>query len=110
MKRLVIDYNKWGQSALLNLEGKMCCLGFACKKLGASENQMFGRALPRHIGMMRKVRRAFGLTNVRQEDAARFNDNFHDGFDAKKSLATLRKTFRDAGTILVIRNLPEEFK
>lgn len=48
---LTIDRKRWarggkkGEAALLNDEGNMCCLGFACKKLGVSEEQLAQRSM-----------------------------------------------------------------
>jgi hypothetical protein len=64
MKTLVIDCQKWarktvgvekGESLLLNSQGNMCCLGFACKQLcelddscidGKGEPNEISRKLP----------------------------------------------------------------
>lgn len=49
---LTINRKRWarggknGDAALLNTEGNMCCLGFACKKLGFSVNEINGIGAP----------------------------------------------------------------
>lgn len=46
LKELRIDRRRWvrghigGRSALLNEEGNMCCLGFACRKEGIPEKDL----------------------------------------------------------------------
>ena len=52
-KKLIIDRSKWrtgthgyGPTKLLNDEGYMCCLGFACKVEGLENNQICGTARP----------------------------------------------------------------
>lgn len=42
-----VDYSQhFGLSALLNDQGNMCCLGFVCKALGLSDEQIVDRAYP----------------------------------------------------------------
>ena len=48
LTKLVIDRSKWGAGGLLNDDGKMCCLGFASKACGASEDEIGGLAFPPH--------------------------------------------------------------
>ena len=60
MKKLIIDRSKWrtgggcnsknetgdGATKLLNKEGYMCCLGFACIQSGVPEDKMLDRGTP----------------------------------------------------------------
>lgn len=52
---LTIDRKRWarggknGEAALLNTDGNMCCLGFACKKLGVSEEQLLNKSMPESV-------------------------------------------------------------
>lgn len=60
MKEFTVKRSKWarkddeiesmGNSALLNYEGNMCCLGFACKEMGVQENILNGAACPDEVG------------------------------------------------------------
>lgn len=50
MMELTIERSRWlrgkqSQSGLL-VDGKMCCLGFLCKKLGATDESMEGISMP----------------------------------------------------------------
>jgi hypothetical protein len=47
IKKLIIDRARWGQSALLNKDGTMCCLGFLSKACGVHDEVMLGVAFPR---------------------------------------------------------------
>lgn len=46
LKKLIIDRNTWarggqnGSAALLNKEGNMCCLGFACERQGIPKAEL----------------------------------------------------------------------
>lgn len=52
MIKLRIDRKRWargginGDAALLNDDQAMCCLGFACRKLGVPEKAMFNIGTP----------------------------------------------------------------
>lgn len=53
MKTLVLDNETWCRgtsgeetSALLNINGKMCCLGFLAKQCGASDEQIYDKLMP----------------------------------------------------------------
>jgi len=52
MQIVKIDRAKWargrmgGKSALLNSENNMCCLGFACLELGATQHDIFNKSMP----------------------------------------------------------------
>lgn len=55
---LIIDRAKWrtggnstirtgeGSTALLNLDGFMCCLGFRCHQMGIPKKELLGRGVP----------------------------------------------------------------
>jgi hypothetical protein len=47
IKELIIDRARWGQSALLNKDGTMCCLGFLSKACGVHDEVMLDVAFPR---------------------------------------------------------------
>ena len=40
--------DKYGYTALLNQEGMMCCLGFACKAAGVPKDRLIDRSNPEH--------------------------------------------------------------
>lgn len=47
-----VEYREhFGPTALLNEEGNMCCLGFVCKAMGISDEQMADRAYPQSTGL-----------------------------------------------------------
>jgi hypothetical protein len=50
MDTLIIDRSKWlrgtGAGALLNGGGKMCCLGFECKRLGLEDDVILDIDMP----------------------------------------------------------------
>lgn len=58
MEKLIIDRTKWrtgsygetatgkGDTALLNKEGFMCCLGFECLRRGLNEDEILGQPEP----------------------------------------------------------------
>lgn len=69
---LVIDRTKWrrggskrdftdGETALLNNQGMMCCLGSACIASGLSRGQILGEPEPWSVGNLLKHRDKFGL-------------------------------------------------
>lgn len=51
--KLVIERKRWlrghSDGVLLNTEGKMCCLGFACDALGAEPDAMLGAGTPEDL-------------------------------------------------------------
>ena len=64
MLEVIIDRSKWnrgipkvkyrqhfGGSALLNEQGNMCCLGFVCKALGLSDEQIANREYPQSTSL-----------------------------------------------------------
>lgn len=50
LETLVIDRTKWARGfkagSLLDLSGKMCCLGFYAKACGNTDDQIIGRGMP----------------------------------------------------------------
>lgn len=82
MTRVEISRAKWlrgtGDGRLLNSEGKMCCLGFACLAFGATEKEIGLYRMPRHVSAqipdwMRQ--RYAGQTPCDVELAANINDS-----------------------------------
>jgi hypothetical protein len=75
---LQIDRERWGTEALLNNNGTMCCLGFACKKLGVSAKEMLNQSMPAALeGRGRsKVRMLLrnGVDKATASKAAEIND------------------------------------
>lgn len=61
MKTFPIPRSKWargginGQSALLNYDGNMCCLGWFAKANGATDEQMEGVSSPCYFPMSKSV-------------------------------------------------------
>lgn len=64
MLEVIIDRSKWnraipeveyrqqfGLAALLNDDGNMCCLGFVCKALGLSDEQIVNKAYPQSTSL-----------------------------------------------------------
>lgn len=47
-----VEYRQqFGLAALLNADGNMCCLGFVCKALGLSDEQIANRAYPQSTSL-----------------------------------------------------------
>ena len=90
--KFVVKRSKWvvnedgslfGDSRLLNEEDKMCCLGFCCRQLGATEDEIKGMNLPHRlkdagerfpmfaVARRRKVHLASSLA----QKASRINDD-----------------------------------
>jgi hypothetical protein len=81
---LRIDRKRWcrgginGDASLLNGEGAMCCLGFACKKLGLTPKQINNVGLPADVADRSKLGllvNTKGGTRKLAQDAAGLNDN-----------------------------------
>lgn len=89
MIKLTINRNKWargglnGDAALLNDQGAMCCLGFACKKLGAKDGDIRALGTPQqlHLSQRQKFARFGQLLNNKgcdrklTQEAVDINDN-----------------------------------
>ncbi len=86
---LRIDRWRWarggrnGDAALLNNEQAMCCLGFACKKLGVSEDDLLNRSTPADLPalkdklapMVRRARKGGGYVDrAATDEAVTIND------------------------------------
>lgn len=60
--KVIVSRKRWGRGdigdGLLNKEGLMCCLGFACRQLGASAREIEGAGVPAHVCEHSKVRPA----------------------------------------------------
>lgn len=54
MKKLIINRKRWGTGkdggSLLGSNGKMCCLGFACRQVGFKPSEIKRRAMPNSLG------------------------------------------------------------
>ena len=48
IKQLTIDENKWGEGELAG-NGQYCALGFVCKRLGYSDEELDGCAIPTEL-------------------------------------------------------------
>ena len=65
---LVIDRRKWlrgtNDGTLLNTEGKMCCLGFACRKIGIAKDKLLDGTMPLTSVIEHKVDESTFATNI----------------------------------------------
>jgi hypothetical protein len=83
IKELIIDRARWGQSALLNKDGTMCCLGFLSKACGVHDEVMLDVALPRFDWIKEyNINKEFGIGTALAIDrasaagaAAKINDD-----------------------------------
>jgi len=46
MKTFIINRKRWGKYALLNRDGKMCCLGFCSKSFGIPKEALDNISIP----------------------------------------------------------------
>ena len=49
LKSLTIDRARWGKRFLRNEDDTMCCLGFACLKLGVPADVLMHKAMPENL-------------------------------------------------------------
>lgn len=71
---LVIDRAKWGKGALLNSEGKMCCLGFLSKACGVPDEEI--KYVPFPHTNWDKIPTAFRGNTPACSKAAAINDEY----------------------------------
>lgn len=74
LKKLIINRAKWarggknGSAALLNSAGNMCCLGFACARLGFTKDQLADEGEPLSLAEsledVEKIRKLGGLVTI----------------------------------------------
>ena len=96
---------KYGPTYLLNKEGNMCCLGFVCKKLGASKDELFRVGFPSFIQSSHKIAKTFQELlpdldgKVFEDEAASINDD--PLLKSNTREARLKKLFRSRGHEIV---------
>lgn len=93
---LIIDRTRWGQAALLNNDGTMCCLGFLSKACGVSDDLLVGVAYPQlawinRFGVNKEFAGAVAL-------AASINDSSQYTKEEKEII--LIQLFKDNGIAL----------
>lgn len=104
--------HKYGPPQLLNANGRMCCLGFVCKKLGASNRELERVGFPSDCT---KVSSKFlelfpdkagtssddpdSCLDMFEEEATRINDDSSIAPNTREAL--LKKLFRSRGHEIV---------
>lgn len=85
MKKLVIDRSKWarggvnGDAMLLNSQGNMCCLGFACLAVGLSTHDISGHGVPEDLAYSLTVDDDPGVGRIflSEDHEDKWRDNVH---------------------------------
>ena len=97
---------KYGRVGLLNENGNMCCLGFVCKKLGASNDDIYGVGFPSGVLNSQTTTKFLDMFpddsdthRQYEDDAAEINDDKDLAPNTRE--ARLKKLFRSRGHELV---------
>jgi hypothetical protein len=114
-KQLFIDYSKWrfgsdrenklgrGDTALLNSQGFMCCLGQFSLQLGCSKEEIKGEAEPgwihKEIPVLTTKKKANTLFSNK---AMEINDD--DNTTPEEKIAALKTLLKKKGIKLIIKN------
>ena len=129
-RELVIDRAKWLTGAALQYldesvlldepSGMMCCLGFACKALGATDVQITGKATPEDVDGLKKQLLSAGLlvkvgrthytctdNSGVSHEAMEANDDSRIS-NAKRELAVKRVLAKAGWDVRFIGNYPTE--
>lgn len=129
-KRLTLDVAVWarqtdgaicGDSALLNQQNNMCCLGQFCRQMGAKRGDILDTSLPDNMqkefplmSYKHKFIGLYGHTSKRIKNtqfsnlAVEINDD--DKTDDFAKIAKLRKLCKRHGVTLVVKNIKKAIK